>query len=599
MFQFDWASDLRDREAPLPAGFASRLAAGDVAETLLLHWQEHCIECAVPACYEVCPIYVERADKKCARFVYGIYPAAEVAGLLERGADIRFRRWGKIETSLYGRRVSVDEHRRLDRLDGRVTGATSALAKTIAPVNPKRRLNGALTVGRGKLLRFAGSEDGTQFDDFVLECFAADDEPFRLILEYVRDGETRLRHAFEITPGHNFHTLGAAGFGPLAPGDNARILLYPDEDAERRVVFSWLDFVRYARKADKPAAKVKCVAWDLDNTLWEGTLIEVGPDGLRPRQAALDLVKALDERGIIQTVVSKNDHAEAWPLIESLGLADYFLYPAINWGQKSEGLRQIAERLNIGLDTFAVIDDSPFERAEIEAALPMVRTYPIEQLEDVLGFPELDVPITEMSRKRRLTYLEQVEREQAQEAYGQDYDSFLRACEMQMRIFTPSTASERERCLELVQRTNQLNLSARRYGSEEFERLLDTDGVVCVAFDCRDRFGHYGIVGFASVDERAETPRLLDFVMSCRVAQKRVERTFFDWLAERERARGATRLEAELVRTPRNGPLRQVLEELPFGVVEQSDERTLLSMDLAALEPPSGIVLVESELHAA
>src|SRR5438105_10164366 len=158
-------------------------------------------------------------------------------------------------------------------------------------------------------------------------------------------------------------------------------------------------------QAAAPADKVKCVAWDLDNTLWEGTLLEDGPDGCRLRPEVRALIERLDERGILQTAVSKNDHDDAWAVVERLGLQDYFLYPAINWGQKSANLKQIAERLNIGIDTFAFVDDSPFERAEVAAALPMVRVYSPEQLAGLLERPELDVPVTEMSRKRRLSYL--------------------------------------------------------------------------------------------------------------------------------------------------------------------------------------------------
>ena len=86
-----------------------------------------------------------------------------------------------------------------------------------------------------------------------------------------------------------------------------------------------------------------------------------------------------DERGILQTVVSKNDHEAAWEQIERLGLAEFFLHPAINWGQKSNNLRQIASRLNIGLDSFALIDDAAFERAEVAGSLKQVRVYSEQQ----------------------------------------------------------------------------------------------------------------------------------------------------------------------------------------------------------------------------
>ena len=100
-------------------------------------------------------------------------------------------------------------------------------------------------------------------------------------------------------------------------------------------------------------------------------------------------MRKLDERGILQTIVSKNDHHEAWAMVEKLGLAEYFLYPAIGWGRKSDSLRRIAERLNIGLDTFAFVDDSAFERAEVAEALPMVRVYDEKgtSLEQLLSLP--------------------------------------------------------------------------------------------------------------------------------------------------------------------------------------------------------------------
>src|SRR4029450_2217813 len=95
--------------------------------------------------------------------------------------------------------------------------------------------------------------------------------------------------------------------------------------------------------------------------------------------------------------------------------------------------------------------------------------------------------------------------------------------------------------------------------------------MLCVWLRCKDRCGDYGIVGFASVDERSAHPRLVDLVISCRVAQKMVERTLLAWLAERAKAKGQRTLEAELVKTERNGPLRSVFESLPFAIVEEND----------------------------
>jgi FkbH-like protein len=595
VYQFDWANEeLWASERTLEIAPPSRLPRDRVERTMLLHWQEHCIECAPPQCYSLCPLYVARADRKCARFVYGVFPNARFSGLFDHGADVRFRRWAKLEAELQGRAMSVDAHRRADRIDRAATRAVTTAAGALSLVNPRRRLNGVLTVARDAVFRRLAPGDRRAFDEFVLECYSPDEEPFRLVLEHVRGDAVDLRHSFEIEHGHNFHTLPADRFG-----HGGRVLVYPENDAERRLVFTWLDFVKYAdgvrRDAAGPAAKVKVVAWDLDDTLWHGTLLEDGADALALREDVAALVRALDERGVLQTVVSKNDHDDAWPVVQRHGLDEYFLFPAINWGRKSQSLRQVAERLNLGLEAFAFVDDSPFERAEVEQALPGVRVYSADQVGELLGLPEFDVPITETSRSRRRLYQVEAERGRAQAAFGDDYEAFLRSCGMQMEVAPPSSEAEIARCLELVQRSNQLNLASRRYSAKEFRELLGTPGILSLRVRCSDRFGDYGIVGFCAVDERGEVPLVLDYVLSCRVAQKRVEQTFFEWLGVREAERGADRLHAGLVETSRNVALRRVFDELPFRVVSRDGPRVVLELPLDPPPPIGDVIRLEAQ----
>jgi len=277
--------------------------------------------------------------------------------------------------------------------------------------------------------------------------------------------------------------------------------------------------------------------------------------------------------------VSKNNHDQAWAVVEKFALKEYFLYPAINWAPKSSNIRQIATKLNINIDTFALIDDSPFERSEVQKSLPQVRVYASEEIPTLLSRRELDVPITEISRKRRISYLNNVKREHVKEEFDGDYETFLRTCQMKMTIFVPREEKDISRCWELIQRSNQLNLSTRRYSTSEFNELRSTRGVLCLAFHCADMFGDYGIVGFASVDELDKKARLVDFVISCRVAQKRVEHTFLKWLAQREKQQHKV-LQVRLTKTKRNGPLMRVFEDLPFHIVEKSEQYLLMELPL-------------------
>jgi len=590
MYQFDWGARSLWLEEPVKVTGRQSELGETVQGAMLLQWQEHCVECALPLCYTNCPLYVQRRDRKCARFVYGIVRNRAFPGLLLSGADLRFRRWGKLEAALTGRYVTVSCTRLLDIVDRILTAGVSTLGYLLSWAEPNRRVNGALTAYRGKLLERLGRR-GVAYDAFAVECYCFEQGSSRLIVELRKHGITVFREGLKLTEGHNIFYLDIPLPSQFDHEDAYLLMVHPDEDKELRVVFSWLDFVvrravrakdpenRIAERA-KPAAKVKCVAWDLDNTLWKGVLVEDGESNLHLRTEAVKLIRLLDERGILQTVVSKNHHDEAIAVLARLGLEEFFLYPAINWGRKSENLQQVADRLNINVDTFALIDDSPFERREVSDSLPMVRVYAEDVLEDLLDKPEFDVPVTEASRGRRKSYLTEITRDKVKEQFGSDYIDFLRSCQLKLRVFKPVTNDEIARCLELIQRSNQLNLSSRRYSADEFHALLADHNVLCVAMECEDKFGSYGIVGFASIDTGSEAPVARDFVLSCRVAQKHVEHAFYGWLAQRMKQQGAHRLLVDLTKTVRNKPLVKVFEELPFAIDRSEGDKVLLSLDL-------------------
>lgn len=603
MFQIDWANHgLWQEERQLTPAPQPQFGRDAVSKVMLLHWQEHCLECSPPQCYQSCSLYEARADQKCARFVYGIVPNPSFQGLLDYGADIRFRRWAKLETRLFDSALEPRQLVRMAGFDKALTKAVGAASSALIQLSPHRRLNGGFALMREKAFEalLSNTAEG-KVDAFVLECFSPEEQSFRLILEYWNAG-LKFRHAFDINPGANHHQVAADRFGPGPL--SGKLSLYPENNLECRLIFTWLDFVKFKEQrkpgvpapSKKPSSKVKCVVWDLDNTLWTGILTEDTENRIELRVEAIDLVKELDRRGIVQSLVSKNHFDEAWEVISRLGFADYFLYPQINWDPKSANIARIAESLNINLDTLALIDDSEFEREEVQSVYPQVRVFSEDGLASLLTRAEFDVPITEASAKRRLSYLTEIRREQERDA-SSDYTAFLRSCNMKLRIFTPVETAHRIRCLELIQRANQLNLSTRRYDDAEFRKLLDTPGMLCVAMDCNDRFGAYGIVGFAAVDERSNPPVLQDMVLSCRVAQKRVEQTFLEWLAIRELQRGTRTLRADLVKTDRNAPLLQVFESLPFTLREERNGHTLMDWTIDDDLSPSDILTIEADLE--
>lgn len=554
--------------------FTSKIHKKILKSVSLMFWSEHCIECAIPDCYKSCSLYEKRKDGHCSRFVYGIYPNPRFKGRYNFGADIKFKRWSKLETLFLPVELPI-------WLSNHVLSRfiLNLLTRFISIQNKLK--NNPFSTPFFKIIK------NLKFDEFLIECFSSEDGIFTLFIEqrvFTTKGLTTIfRTSFNVRPGHNLFRVPYEFFKLKSYN---LISVYPDHTRlkRRRLIFTWLDFVRYntfsQKKKEAPSTKVKCVAWDLDNTLWNGTLVNSIPNQLSLKDEVRYLIEHFDERGIIQTIVSKNTFEDAWLVIEKMNISNYFIYPQINWGQKSENLKRIAKKLNINLDTFAVIDDSPFERNEIKNSLHQVRVYSEKDLLKLLEFDEFDVPITDASRKRRLSYLAKIKRDDAQVVFSGDYEAFLKSCEIEMSVFVPKQENHILRCWELIQRSNQLNLSTNRYSIDEFRQLLNNSNYFNIAFSCRDKYGDYGIIGFSSIKQGNGEPVVQDFVLSCRVAQKKVEHTFFNWLALKEKEKENSHLFAKLIKTERNSPLFQVFSELPFTIKKQKDNLILMKLDL-------------------
>lgn len=591
----------------------------DMTHAALVCWEEHCLECSMPQCYATCSLYVARPDRKCARFEYGIYPNPEVQGLFNFGADIRFRRWAKLETAVPGRLAmpSVKSIRRQSAWLDRFETAISAFAGLIQKWSPKRKLNGAYTLFRRKLIERQSawfSRSSRVPDAFFLKCYSPEPTAFKIQIELVTQVPV-FRTSVLINPGWNQHYIDAQELIRMADGQPGRLRLSIENDQVVRVIFTWLHFVCFSDPsaalpsggvspaaaaipaASVPAEKVKCVAWDLDNTLWHGVIGDAGLHGVTPNREMVELIHRLDERGVLQTIVSKNHYETAWPKIEQLGLADYFLFPAIHWGPKSHSLQQIAGQLNINVDAFAVIDDSAFERHEISTALPQVRVFDPADGPSIISGAEFDLLISDESRGRRLKYLAEAQRQRIHQTFRGDYDLFLKSCNMILQIRHPG-ASDQTRCVELLQRSNQFNLSGRRYTTEEFHALLSSAEHDCYCFEVADDFGGYGIVGFAAFQINDDVPVLVDFVLSCRVAQKMVELTFIRWYAARQQQHGRQQLQARLRVTSRNAPLRDVLAQLGFECIVSEQDRQLLELRFeGVVEPPDVITIDDHQVN--
>ncbi len=598
MWTTDWAERPRQL-ASIEMREKSALAPAVVRSAYLLLWAEHCIECAIPDCYALCSLYVARRDRKCARFKYGIAPNLKYPGLLPFGAEIEFRRWGKLESIFGFGSVQPWQARWLDRIDRAILRCIRPVSSLLRGMSPYLMLNGAYAVFRERALRALTGNRRETFDEFVIEVWNLESQPVRLVIECWQQGP-KFRSSILLEPGRTVQKIPVASMNIDLYGELGMIRVYPDHDAEAHLVFSWLDFVRYRQdpgvatapdnrtggafpvQTANSASKVKCVIWDLDQTVWDGILGEQDAEEVSLRPEVRQVMLALDERGILQSIASKNDHDSTWQLLERLNVAHLFLHPQINWEPKSANIRKIVRALNIGIDSCAFVDDSAFERAEVAHELPGIRVFSDADAIELLERPEFDVPVTAESKRRRSFYRAESERQEQAVQYGDRYEAFLKTCEMQATLFKPTEQEHVDRCLELLHRSNQLNLSTYRYSREEFAQFLTRADVVCICTSCRDRFGDYGIVGFAAFVLSKAGIELKDFVLSCRVAQKKVENAWFHWAIGAARTSGYEKIAAPYVRTSRNGVLRNSMLDAGFVETMKTDAGSLLELDCDA-----------------
>nr|QEO74350.1 FkbH like protein [uncultured bacterium] len=347
---------------------------------------------------------------------------------------------------------------------------------------------------------------------------------------------------------------------------------------------------REAQRRDE--RKVKCLVWDLDNTLWDGVLLE--DERVTPREGVAEIVKALDARGIVQSIASKNDHAAAMAKLRDFRLDEYFIHPQINWQSKVASIKKIAGLINVGLDALAFADDQPFELDEVRFSLPEVLCVDAAGLGGLLDMPEMTPRfITEDSRLRRWMYLDDIARQRSEEEFAGTREEFLATLGM---TFTLSAAGEEDlrRAEELTVRTNQLNTTGRTYSYEELDRFRQSRRHKLLIAGLEDKYGSYGKIGLALVElnEAAWVVKLL--LVSCRVMSRGVGMVMLSHIMRAAKEK-KVRLLSEFVASERNRMMYVSYKFMGFREVSRDGDASLLEHDLTEIPPVPSYLKVEHE----
>ncbi len=299
---------------------------------------------------------------------------------------------------------------------------------------------------------------------------------------------------------------------------------------------------------------IKCVVWDLDNTLWQGVLLE--GDALSLRPGVPETLHTLDSWGVLHSIASHNDAGQALEKLEEFGLKEYFLAPQIDFRPKPEQIATIAQALDLRLEDLAYVDDDPFQRAQVAALLPGVT---ILDENEGLALPRRarirPESLTPEGRARRLFYQGRLARDQAEQAFEGSRLEFLKSCRLRL-TFRRAEPSDIPRVYELIQRTNQMNATAQRYDVDQVRTWISGGDHAVWIGELADRFGQYGVVAVAVVQQRPSPWLLKVILVSCRAMGRGVGEGMLVSVLRQARDAGQEKLRALYRQTPYNQAMR-------------------------------------------
>jgi len=354
------------------------------------------------------------------------------------------------------------------------------------------------------------------------------------------------------------------------PGFNPKLWYMAKVAFDNEVLRLAAQDIKAAVRAVRGEAR-KLVLLDLDGTLWGGIVGDIGWESLvlgghdPAGEAYVEFqhrLKALTRQGVLLGIVSKNEESVALDAIDQhpemvLRRGDFAGW-RINWGDKAQNIVDLTAELNLGLQSVVFLDDNPVERDRIRQAIPevLVPDWPADVLRYPLALVELScfdvATLSREDRERTALYQQEQQRQVEAQRIG-SFDEWLQSLNMVISI-EPLAAANLPRATQLLNKTNQMNLTTRRLSDADLWSWSQQSGHRCWTLRVDDRFGSSGLCGFLSVAQEDHQLRIVDLVLSCRVFGRKVEETMLSTAVAWARGRNLATVFAVYLPTPKNKP---------------------------------------------
>ena len=262
--------------------------------------------------------------------------------------------------------------------------------------------------------------------------------------------------------------------------------------------------------------KIKLVIWDLDNTLWNGTVYYQDKNNIKLKPGTKEALKELSKRNIKNTICSKNYYEDVEVMLEKFEIKKFFDSAEVNWGLKSDNIKKLIKKYNVLPNEVCFVDDDAFQRAEVLSQLPEIKAIELGDPLDILNLHEFKLENETEEDKERVKILkEQRNREEAEKNHKGDYKEFLKGCNINMTIRSVEE-KDWERVVQLFNRTNEMNTTGNRYELEKLKKQYDNGEIEIYVSELTDKFGDYGLIAECIVDTRTKDWEIMDLTVSCR-----------------------------------------------------------------------------------